>query len=170
MSHETVISVKKHGKWRKLGDAEPPRERPALPMPLRLPKPLSLDEDGTFNCAVETSCKCPYAKMWRFVAVWHETPWVRAYVTQRGTVRPDLPDDDAEDIAKSVLDQFSIGKLVFFADLDCEGMDRCTGAKQVLDEYGYCATCSSSLMYAKTAHLGVCETCYRNAQTAKETT
>lgn len=172
MSRETVISIKSRGKWRRLGsgDEEPEREHPPLPMPLRLPKPLSMDEEGTFGtCPVETSSQCAYAKMWRYIALWHETQWVRAYVLQKGVERPDLPDDEAREVAQSILEQYGInGHLVRFDEFDCQDKQHCQGALQVLGTYGYCGTCQASLMYVSTAHLAVCEQCYRNAQMSKE--
>ncbi len=108
MSHETVISVKKHGKWHRVGDELPEPEAKPLPMPLRLPKPLSLDEEGTFDCPVENSCKCFFAKMWRYMAMWHENKWVRSYVLEWGRVRPGLPDDEAVEIAESIIAQYGL--------------------------------------------------------------
>lgn len=159
MSHETVIKIKLHGKLHTMGDEWPEPDTKLLPMPLRLPKPLSLDGEDTFDCLVEESCKCVYGKMWRYMAVWHETEWLRSYVTQWGKVRTDISDEEAREIAQSILDQYSVEPVIEWARLDCDKKEQCMGARQVLDEYGYCSQCEKSLMYLPTANLGVCPEC-----------
>lgn len=107
IGRETVVKVKKHGRWRVYdGYEEPEQHQEELPMARRLPIPESLDEEGTFNC--ETGSGCFFAKMWRYMAYWHENKWIRSYVVQWGRVRKGLPDREAREVAQDILVHFGL--------------------------------------------------------------
>jgi hypothetical protein len=107
MARPTVIKIKKNGKWFMLGDEPPEKEPEPMPMPMRLPDPGAFDEPDTFLCEPAERCRCYFARLWRFMAMWYETKWVRAYISDMARVRRGL-DAESREIARQILTQYGV--------------------------------------------------------------